>query len=97
MDIKASPGENPGIMRTTLTLDDDVAKELQTLQSERQTSWREVVNEVLRLGLHRSREQMSAKRGRRYRLEPVDLGPCRIPSLDPVGAVLDLIEGETRK
>jgi len=39
-------------MRTTLTLDDDVARELQELTRHSGESFKEVVNEVLRRGLH---------------------------------------------
>ncbi|HYQ83677.1 MAG TPA: CopG family transcriptional regulator [Rubrobacter sp.] len=39
-------------MRTTLTLDEDVARELQELSRRSGESFKEVVNEVLRRGLH---------------------------------------------
>jgi hypothetical protein len=39
-------------MRTTLTLDEDVARELQELTRRRGESFKEVVNGVLRRGLH---------------------------------------------
>lgn len=39
-------------MRTTLTLDEDVARELQQLTRRSGESFKEVVNEVLRRGLH---------------------------------------------
>lgn len=39
-------------MRTTLTLDDDVIRELQELTRRSGESFKEVVNEVLRRGLH---------------------------------------------
>jgi len=38
-------------MRTTLTIDDDIAQELQNLSHERKSSFRSVVNDVLRRGL----------------------------------------------
>jgi hypothetical protein len=38
-------------MRTTLTLDDDVATKLRALAHRRRVSFREVVNSVLRRGL----------------------------------------------
>jgi hypothetical protein len=38
-------------MRTTLTLDDDVAAKLQELAERRRTSFKQTVNEVLRRGL----------------------------------------------
>jgi hypothetical protein len=39
------------LMRTTLTLDDDVATKLRELAHRRRLSFREVVNSVLRRGL----------------------------------------------
>jgi Ribbon-helix-helix protein, copG family. len=39
-------------MRTTLTLDEDVARELQELSRRSGESFKEVVNDVLRRGLH---------------------------------------------
>ncbi len=38
-------------MRTTLTLEDDVAAALRAMSRERQVAWKQVVNEVLRRGL----------------------------------------------
>jgi hypothetical protein len=38
-------------VRTTLTLDEDVAHEIRTLMRERSTGLKETVNEVLRRGL----------------------------------------------
>jgi predicted transcriptional regulator len=42
-------------MRTTVTLDDDVADELQSLAHERQQPFKRVINETLRNGLMRQR------------------------------------------
>lgn len=60
-------------MRTTLTLDDDVAEELRTLAHRTRRSFKDVVNEAIRTGLTRRRRA----RPRRYRLEPVSLGGVR--------------------
>jgi len=38
-------------MRTTLTLDDDLADKLKALAARRNTSFKEVVNDVLRRGI----------------------------------------------
>ena len=43
-------------MRTTLTLDEDVAAALQRLSQERGVSFKEVVNSTLRVGLHGGRQ-----------------------------------------
>jgi len=45
-------------MRTTLTLDDDLAVKLQALAHERHTSFKEVVNEAIRSGLAADRASM---------------------------------------
>ncbi|HSU82768.1 MAG TPA: CopG family transcriptional regulator [Thermoanaerobaculia bacterium] len=47
-------------MRTTLTLDDDVARQLQEKSRRSGTSFKEVVNETLRKGLSRG-EKPAAK------------------------------------
>lgn len=43
-------------MRTTLTLDDDVAHQLRELARQRGASFKEVVNDTLRAGLQRGRK-----------------------------------------
>ena len=60
-------------MRTTLTLDPDVARALKRLARARARSFKEVVNEALRAGLARGRQP----RRRRYRLTPRSLGGVR--------------------
>jgi len=78
-------------MRTTLSLDDDVAAALERLRKGRDASLKEVVNEALRRGLR----QMDRKQRRsRFRTRTVDLGRCRIGSLDDVAEALALAEGE---
>ncbi|MDH3285844.1 MAG: DUF2191 domain-containing protein [Acidobacteriota bacterium] len=79
-------------MRTTLTLDDDVAVLLRELQHERSISFREAVNEALRAGLiHLVTERVPREP---YRLKPVSLGRCNLPSLDNVAEALSIAEGE---
>jgi hypothetical protein len=53
-------------VRTTLTLDDDVAVKLRELAHRRKVSFKEVVNSVLRRGLV---AQESRGRARPYRVE----------------------------
>jgi Arc/MetJ family transcription regulator len=64
-------------MRTTLTLDDDVAAELKRVARRTGRPFKELVNEALRAGL-RTR---SAPAARRYRLTPSSLGGV-IPGVD---------------
>ncbi|MFI5394889.1 MAG: hypothetical protein ACHQ9S_05095 [Candidatus Binatia bacterium] len=82
-------------MRTTLTLDEDVAAVLVRRQRLEQRSFKEIVNEALRRGL----TQLAAKptRRKRYQTRPVDLGRCRFGSLDDVAEVLAVAEGESFK
>ena len=82
-------------MRTTLTIDDDVAIRLARLREERGDSLKSVVNEALRRGLDAL--DRGAEERPRYRLEPVDLGRCLVPSLDKTSAVLAYAEGEDYK
>lgn len=74
-------------MRTTLTLDDDVAALLQRLSRERRRAFKHIVNDALRAGLAILAAQPPARR-RRYRLKPVSLGRPRLPNLDNIAEVL---------
>ena len=78
-------------MRTTLTLEDDVAAMLERVRSSRRLGLKEAVNEALRQGL----TQMAAPPARReYRTRGRDLGQCLIGSLDDVAEALAIAEGE---
>lgn len=82
-------------MRTTLTLDDDVAAALERARKQKDASLKEVVNEALRKGLP---ELARPSRGRkRFRTRPLSLGKCLVPGLDNVARVLAIAEGETFK
>ena len=74
-------------MRTTLTLDDDLARQLQQLAYDTRRSFKSVVNEALRAGL--AADHRSA--ARRYRVRPQSLGQAR-PGIDLTKA-LRLSEG----
>jgi hypothetical protein len=80
-------------MRTTLSLDDDVAAMLARVQIARKASLKQVVNEALRQGL----KQMTAPAAPRqpYRTPSVSLGQCRVGSIDAVAEVLGVTEGES--
>ena len=78
-------------MRTTLTLDDDVAARLQAESRKTGRPFKAVVNEYLRAGLAQRR---AVKVAARFRVEPVAMGalpPGR--SYDNIGALLEEIEG----
>ena len=79
-------------MRTTLTLDPDVAALAERMQRVRGQSFKEVVNEALRCGL-RTMEAPSGQPAA-YRTPAVDLGRCRIGSLDDIAEALAVAPGE---
>jgi hypothetical protein len=80
-------------MRTTLTLDDDVAAALERLRRSREASLKDLVNEALRRGLR----EMNArpKRGEPFRTRGVALGRLRVGSIDNVAEALAVAEGES--
>lgn len=79
-------------MRTTLTLDDDVAAVLTRLHEKQGGPLKSLVNEALRRGLHElARPQPSAAP---FHTQPLSLGRCLIGSLDNVAEVLAIAEGE---
>jgi hypothetical protein len=78
-------------MRTTLTLDDDVAALLQRVREARKASLKDIVNEALRQGL----QQLDAPPPRRpYRTPAVSLGRCLMGTIDDVSEALAVAEGE---
>jgi hypothetical protein len=83
-------------MRTTVTLEQDVAGELMKLRKSRNESFKRTLNAVLRAGL----ASLAQKRSRRtavYRTEPVSLGAPRLKNLDDISEVLAYGEGEDHK
>ena len=82
-------------MRTTLTLDNDVATMLERIRKNRRDSLKALVNEALRTGL----KQMAVPRKRRnpFRTRVVDLGPCLFGNVDNITEVLAVAEGESYK
>jgi hypothetical protein len=78
-------------VRTTITLDDDVAAKLRSLSRRSGRAFREVVNDVLRRGLARPPES----RGRSpFRVVARDLGARRPGvSLDNVAELIERVEG----
>jgi hypothetical protein len=80
-------------MRTTLTLDDDVAALLERVRSKRRLGLKEAVNEAMRRGLAEL-ARAGAPRPQRVRLEPVDVGASLVGSIDDTEEVLSVAEGE---
>jgi predicted CopG family antitoxin len=82
-------------MRTTLTIDEDVAAELARLRKTDDRSFKDLVNEALRQGLKVMIHP--PKKRRPFRTMTVDAGECLIGSLDNVAEVISLVEGEDHR
>lgn len=82
-------------MRTTLTLDDDVAVRLEQEVRKRGDSFKVVVNDLLRAGLDTVGTQK--RKARAFRTEGFDLGPSLVGSLDNIEEVLARAEGEEHR
>ena len=80
-------------MRTTLTLEDDVAAKIERLRKSRKQSLKDLVNAALREGL----KHLTAAPRRRvpFRTETVDLGRCLIGNVDNVAEALAVAEDES--
>lgn len=79
--------------RTTLTtLDDDVADRLEKLRHERNASFKDLVNDLLRRGLDAAERPVEDSPP--YRITPHDAGRCRLPNLDSLHHVLVFGEGD---
>jgi hypothetical protein len=82
-------------VRTTLTLDDDVAAKLEAEARRTGLSFKETLNTMLRIGL-------AAKRGKlprpAFKVKPLSLEPRdRNLSFDNIEALLDQVEGPARR
>jgi hypothetical protein len=77
-------------VRTTLTLDEDVADKLRFLSRRTGRSFKQVVNEALRRGLDTRHEEQPLKP---FRVRARRLGLRPGLSYDNVGELLDQLEG----
>jgi Ribbon-helix-helix protein, copG family len=84
-----------GCVRTTLTIDDDVAAILTRLRKSRGVPLRDLVNEALRRGLHDMKQKSKEKRG--FRTQTVNLGRLKVGSIDNIAEVLSFAEGDAFK
>jgi hypothetical protein len=82
-------------MRTTLTLDDDVAATLERVRGLRNASLKDLVNEALRRGLKDMTDR--PKHRKPFRTESVALGAVRMTEIDNIGEALAIAECETFK
>ncbi len=82
-------------MRTTVTLDDDVAEKLrEEMRRRRTTNFKETLNDVLRRGLLARRELAAAKP---FRVRARRLGTRAGLNYDNVGELLEHLEGAGHK
>jgi hypothetical protein len=79
-------------MRTTLTLDPDVASMLERHRKEHRLGMKEAVNQVLRMGF-KALEKPAVRR-RSFATEVVHHGKARIPNIDDIGQILEDLDRE---
>jgi hypothetical protein len=80
-------------MRTTLTLDDDVAAELKEEMRRSGQSFKETVNRVLRNGLNVPKKNKIEP----FRVNPKKLKPRITVNYDNIGDLLEQIEGSLHR
>ncbi len=81
-------------MRTTLTIDDDVAIRLERLRQQRKQSLKDIINEALRCGLRDL--QKPPKRRQPFRTKSYDMGEPLV-NIDNVAEAIAYAEGEDFK
>ncbi len=82
-------------MRTTITLDEDVAEKLQTeMRRRRTTNFKETLNDVLRRGLLAHRELAAAKP---FKVQARSMGSKLGLNYDNVGELIEQMEGSNHK
>jgi hypothetical protein len=79
-------------MRTTITLDDDVASMLARVRQEEQKPFKQVVNEILRIGL--VAKKSGGRQTKVFSTPELAAGKCRYPDLDNVAEILSVAERE---
>lgn len=82
-------------MRTTLTIDDDVAAQLEQHRARGERSFRVLVNDALRAGLAHLDRAEAHPAGPFTR--SVSLGGPRLPDLDDVSEALAVAEGDNHR
>ncbi len=82
-------------MRTTITLEDDVAASLKRLGKGRGLKFKDLVNLALREGVKNL--TAPAKKRKVVYTEVVDLGICRFANIDNIAEILAVAEGESFK
>jgi hypothetical protein len=81
-------------MRTTLTIDDDIATQIERLRRERAQSLKDIVNDALRRGLQEMRARPKPRKP--FRTQGYDMGPFLV-NIDNVAEAIAHAEGEDFK
>lgn len=82
------------IMRTTLTLDDDVALGIKRIQKKRpDTSFKQIVNQLIKKGLAAEGEVARVP----FKIRTLDAIPKPGLNFDNIQALLSQVEGDDRK
>ena len=82
-------------MRTTLTIDDDIAIQLEKIRRHHNAPLKQIVNDALRRGLQALSEKSTPKKP--FKTKAVSLGACLMGNLDDVAEALSIAEGERLK
>jgi hypothetical protein len=82
-------------MRTTLTIDDDVVERLFEAQKRLGLSFKEVVNQTLRLGLER--QYASLRKVPRFKVKARQMGLLPGVNYTNVGEMLEQLEGANHR
>jgi len=82
----------PSRMRTTITLDDDIAAALERLRKDRNVGFNELVNDVLLRGL----DDLPPRR-EPFRTRSVALGQARVSNVSNVTEAITRAEGDDFK
>jgi hypothetical protein len=82
-------------MRTTLTLDDDVAMAVERRRRELDHTLKQEVNDLIRAGLAHVTESRS--REPEFHLQPLSIGRPLVGNFDDISAVLAMSEGESHR
>lgn len=80
-------------MRTTLSLDPDVAAQVEAERERTHSPLKQIINEALRRGLNQPRETASAE----PRTRPVHLGLRSLPKIDDVSEAITQAEGDDHR
>ena len=82
-------------MRTTITLDDDVASMINQLKKNENKPFKQIVNELLRAAI--TGKKSAQKQNKKYSTPVVTESRCLYPNLDNISDILAVAEKEDYK